>query len=219
MSNSQLRGAAAAAALLAGVLAPSAVQATVFLIDPDVTLTGTVAGSATDKDGKPDKVNDDHAKEYDGATEVTVHYEITIKDGKFDPTGSKVTLTTVYFTWKGVKTPSTFATEELPITGATLGAGGEVETFDFGANDWYPGAASEGIKNNGLKGTIDLKKKTGTFTSSYIVTSDSSIYKYLVTGALTGVPEPATWALTICGFGLAGALLRRRRAAAPALSA
>lgn len=31
---------------------------------------------------------------------------------------------------------------------------------------------------------------------------------------LTAVPEPATWALTILGFGAAGATLRRRRAAA-----
>jgi hypothetical protein len=31
-----------------------------------------------------------------------------------------------------------------------------------------------------------------------------------------GVPEPAGWALMIAGFGLAGAALRRRRAAAPA---
>ncbi|MBS0334781.1 MAG: PEPxxWA-CTERM sorting domain-containing protein, partial [Proteobacteria bacterium] len=29
-------------------------------------------------------------------------------------------------------------------------------------------------------------------------------------------PEPATWALTIAGFGLAGAALRRRRAVAAA---
>lgn len=211
MSKAHLVGAAAAATLLAGGFASSAAQATVILIDPDVTLTGTVTGSATDKDGKPDKRNDDHAKEYDGATEVTVHYDIVLKDGKFDPAGSKVTITTVYFTWKGVKTPSTFATEEMPITGATLGAGGEVETFDFGANDWYPGAEGEGVKNNGLTGKIDLKKKTGTFTSSYVVNSDSSIYKYVVAGTLTGVPEPANWVLTIAGLGLAGLALRRAR--------
>ena len=33
--------------------------------------------------------------------------------------------------------------------------------------------------------------------------------------AVTGVPEPATWAMTIAGMGLMGAMLRRRRHAAP----
>ena len=32
----------------------------------------------------------------------------------------------------------------------------------------------------------------------------------------TGVPEPATWATTILGFGLLGSALRRRKAAAVA---
>jgi hypothetical protein len=32
-----------------------------------------------------------------------------------------------------------------------------------------------------------------------------------------GVPEPASWALVILGFGLAGATMRRRRTAIAAL--
>lgn len=35
-------------------------------------------------------------------------------------------------------------------------------------------------------------------------------------GAVPGVPEPATWAVMIAGFGLAGAAMRRRRALVPA---
>jgi hypothetical protein len=33
-------------------------------------------------------------------------------------------------------------------------------------------------------------------------------------GAVSGVPEPSTWALSILGFGLAGAMMRRRRSVA-----
>ena len=47
--------------------------------------------------------------------------------------------------------------------------------------------------------TIDLVNSDGAFTS--------------VAGG-AGVPEPASWALMIAGFGLAGAALRRRRSAA-----
>jgi hypothetical protein len=213
MSISPFASAAAAVILLATGFAASAAQAALLLLDPDVTMTGTVKGSATDKDGKPDAVNDGHAKDYNGATELTAHYTIAFKDGKFDPTGSTVKFTTVYFTWNGKKYPSSWETEEVPITTATLDAGGKVESFDFGANDWYPGADGEGVTNNGIKGTIDLKKKTGTFTTSYKLKSDGSIYKYLTSGVVTGVPEPASWVLMIGGCGLVGLVLRRARRA------
>ena len=39
---------------------------------------------------------------------------------------------------------------------------------------------------------------------------------YTATGPTAGVPEPASWALMIAGFGLAGAALRRRGASAAA---
>jgi len=35
---------------------------------------------------------------------------------------------------------------------------------------------------------------------------------FVFTPTLAGVPEPATWAMMICGFGLAGSALRQRRA-------
>jgi len=41
----------------------------------------------------------------------------------------------------------------------------------------------------------------------------------LVPAAVTDVPEPASWALMICGFGLAGFSLRSRRGAAAAARA
>jgi hypothetical protein len=47
------------------------------------------------------------------------------------------------------------------------------------------------------------------------------LYSFAVTGAdvalfdasLLGVPEPASWAMLIAGFGLTGAAMRRRRRA------
>jgi hypothetical protein len=33
------------------------------------------------------------------------------------------------------------------------------------------------------------------------------------TGTFTAVPEPASWAMLIAGFGLTGAVMRRRRMA------
>lgn len=52
---------------------------------------------------------------------------------------------------------------------------------------------------------------TGDYLSTYLdLTGPGTL---IVTG---GVPEPATWALMISGFGIAGAALRRRRAAVAA---
>ncbi|MDZ4371449.1 MAG: PEPxxWA-CTERM sorting domain-containing protein [Phenylobacterium sp.] len=39
---------------------------------------------------------------------------------------------------------------------------------------------------------------------------------FIFTPTLAAVPEPATWAMMICGFGMAGGLLRHRRTALPA---
>ena len=41
---------------------------------------------------------------------------------------------------------------------------------------------------------------------------DSASINYQLSGAVASVPEPATWAMLIAGFGMIGAQLRRRRA-------
>jgi len=51
-------------------------------------------------------------------------------------------------------------------------------------------------------------------TAIFDLTSAESISGQFATFGVAGVPEPATWALMIGGFGLAGASLRRRRAMA-----
>lgn len=54
---------------------------------------------------------------------------------------------------------------------------------------------------------------TSTFTGPYYFPGQLA---YAAEGAMGGVPEPATWALMIAGFGLMGASLRRRRPTAAA---
>ncbi|WP_426165719.1 PEPxxWA-CTERM sorting domain-containing protein [Sandarakinorhabdus sp. DWP1-3-1] len=46
--------------------------------------------------------------------------------------------------------------------------------------------------------------------------SPRGVFTMAAGSPVTGVPEPASWALMIAGFGLVGAALRRRNASAPA---
>jgi hypothetical protein len=55
---------------------------------------------------------------------------------------------------------------------------------------------------------------SGTFTSLTLRTSNTEFWSGLTIGTDGVVPEPATWALLIAGFGFVGAALRRRRSTA-----
>ncbi len=61
-------------------------------------------------------------------------------------------------------------------------------------------------------GTVDLRFQ---FQSDYFATGRGlQLDNLVVTGTpVAGVPEPATWAMMILGFGAAGSVLRRRRMA------
>lgn len=69
-----------------------------------------------------------------------------------------------------------------------------------------PGSSSGYIELNGLNtGTIGIDAPAGDFTSQ-----SGSFLGYAQTPA--AVPEPATWAMLVAGFGLIGGSMRQRRA-------
>ncbi len=80
--------------------------------------------------------------------------------------------------------------------------------FTPGATDWYNDGG--GIVLQQVK--WQLPKNFG--LTSITFNQDDFIDGAIVAGVTVGVPEPATWALMISGFGLAGVALRRRRALA-----
>lgn len=78
----------------------------------------------------------------------------------------------------------------------------------WGSGSFVPNGANTAFFGNGeVHGVLKFQ---GTFTS--LSFSDSSEYWHGITVGAEGlaVPEPATWAMMIMGFGAAGAMLRRR---------
>ncbi len=157
-----------------------------------IKFSGTVVGSGSDKE------DDDHAKGYSGDYDVTFDFTIATKknpDGTFmfDPTG----MSTVKLTDTSEKFGS-FTTLAIKITGATVSpTDGSVSGFEFSSTDWYPDAAGNGIKNNGLSGKVTISDNTASVTSSYIDNTSGSIYTY----QFTAVPEPGEWVMTLTGLG------------------
>ncbi|MDP3855066.1 PEPxxWA-CTERM sorting domain-containing protein [Phenylobacterium sp.] len=93
--------------------------------------------------------------------------------------------------------------------------------FDVAALDLNPFLVPGGV-DLGLKSTIDLDTVIYGMTGGSILTSSAELnwvgdlrvvytYDLPVIEVPTGVPEPASWAMMIVGFGLSGAALRRTR--------
>ncbi|MEW5684571.1 MAG: PEPxxWA-CTERM sorting domain-containing protein [Pseudomonadota bacterium] len=117
-----------------------------------------------------------------------------------------------------------------PVTGETKGQSKLGGLFQNGVVSWdAPTSFTWGYQNSGLM-TISLSG--GTFSGGIgglnlipgVEWIDNSHFGYVVkatfdwdrnpVAAPSAAPEPATWALMIGGFGMAGATLRRRRSLA-----
>ncbi|WP_372786345.1 PEPxxWA-CTERM sorting domain-containing protein [Phenylobacterium sp.] len=110
-------------------------------------------------------------------------------------------------------------------TGFGGSAGGSTDTnivlgiFDQGAVNW----TNPTTLNFGNGGVLQISLSNETFNTGFLSFTPgqhngADVYATfkLVHDSLPGVPEPASWALMIGGFGMAGAALRRRRQAVAA---
>jgi hypothetical protein len=93
------------------------------------------------------------------------------------------------------------------FNGAALLGGQEISTLPNQALYGFPGHmlwqhSSFGFTATGATSTLRLQAE---------IPGNAGVF--FDTVSVTGVPEPASWALMIGGFGMAGAMLRRRRAA------
>ena len=81
----------------------------------------------------------------------------------------------------------------------------------WGCGSFNPNMASDGFYTSAeVHGVL---KFAGTFTSITFTDTDEN-WHGLTIGTTGAVPEPTSWAMLIAGFGLTGAVLRRRRALA-----
>jgi choice-of-anchor C domain-containing protein len=87
---------------------------------------------------------------------------------------------------------------------AIVGANGTIGVENYSLNQGQPVAWSP----RALGFTANSTSTLITFSSG---NPDNCCYGAAIDNVAVGVPEPATWALMIMGFGSAGAMLRRRR--------
>ncbi len=134
----------------------------------------------------------------------------------------------------GTATPVPLVWDSASYTGpagATVGLSGvdtSVLTFIFGGDGWNPGESfsvfgvdPDAVDDPAYGATV--LSLVGTKVTFGFSDSSSKVYSFVDDAAdgaglklslSSAVPEPATWAMMIAGFGMIGAMVRRRRAAA-----
>lgn len=155
-------------------------------------------------------------------------FTVTLFDGlTFVDTGAHHMFT---FSLDGVGAV-TFGGLASGLTGGGSSGAGNVSNSPYGGFDFYVNCGSPACSNGGsgsyagpLTFTVDAAGLTlanlGAGSSGYLFAADTlAPGRSGVTGTIAGgtpvpgVPEPATWAMLILGFGMVGAGLRLRRQA------
>ena len=98
--------------------------------------------------------------------------------------------------------------------GNTVGFSAPFSVVSQGAGYWGTGTFAPNLASDGFFGNGEVHgvlKFSGTFTSLSFTDSGENWHGFTV--GIGSVPEPATWALMIMGFGSVGAVIRRRRPA------
>jgi hypothetical protein len=116
------------------------------------------------------------------------------------------------FSSSGVTSGLTVSGYTLPLapTDFSYSAAGDLLTIGFGTRVAAAGATSCGLDVS--QSCLKLRQISGTPMAISFQYNDGSVRSGQVTvaDASAAVPEPATWAMFIGGFGLVGAMLRRR---------
>ena len=110
-----------------------------------------------------------------------------------------------------------FTAKSLTITDVTsggLGATNFFMTFTSSVSGFFSGAA---FTSNGFAGTFAVTGNTLTFTAP-LTTANGTRTSVITFAGAGAVPEPATWALMLVGFGAVGYGMRRRQKVSTSVS-
>ena len=167
-----------------------------------------------------------------GATSVAANNPALTSLGSFGAGSYLITATGLVDLVGPVSSGFTIRPDGIPDSPVTTPGYGYFNPSGSDIADGNYGAPGPGFKIGSLVGTLTATPGTGDwFTIGYakaiVLTGPTTIYALVndtfypndygaFDVSVAAVPEPASWALLIAGFGLSGAALRRRRAVAAA---